>query len=135
MLKVIQSVLWFWINLVFVTSLSRIFISTPFGFLDACPVEKLLSGESSSPSIVLLKHYVFYNMYLTFKLKHVYQNVKKYSASVLSLWVWLLIKQYISSYTMVISIRKYKWQITKILESSVQASILQSIISLGKLSY
>ena len=44
MLGVTQPFLCFWVNLVFVSSPSRIFISTPFGFFDVSPVEKPLSG-------------------------------------------------------------------------------------------
>ena len=68
---------------------------TPFYFFDASPVEKLLSGLTRHtfltpvsqvvPSTMVLKQGAFYIISLTFESKHIYQNVKMYSASVLSL--------------------------------------------------
>ena len=71
-------------------------MSTPFYFFDVSPVEKLLSGLTSShtfltpvsqavPSTMVLRQGASYIIFLTFESKHIYQNVKMYSASVLSL--------------------------------------------------
>ena len=70
-------------------------MSTPFYFFDVSPVEKLLSGltphtflttvSQAVPSTIVLRQGAFYIIFLTFESKHIYQNVKMYSASVLSL--------------------------------------------------
>ena len=70
-------------------------MSTPFYFFDVSPVEKLLSGltphtflttvSQAAPSTTVLRQGTFYIIFLTIESKHIYQNVKMYSASVLSL--------------------------------------------------
>ena len=44
--KVTQPLLFFWVNLVFISSLFWIFISSPIDFVDASPVEKLITPEN-----------------------------------------------------------------------------------------
>ena len=44
--KVTQPVLFFWVNLVFISSPFWVFISSPIGFVDASPVEKLITPEN-----------------------------------------------------------------------------------------
>ena len=87
MFKVTQPILCFWVNLVLVTTLLY--------FFNVSPMEKLISAltphtfftsvSQAVPSAMVLKQGAFYIMFLTFESKHVYQNIKMYSASVFSL--------------------------------------------------
>ena len=69
-------------------------MSTPFYFFDVSPVEKVLSGltphtfltpvSQAVPSTMVLRQGAFYIIFLTFESKHIYQNVKMYSACMFS---------------------------------------------------